>query len=143
MSIPTTRAESLTGATRNKEFFSDFSSTFAKTPFGGDLARITNERAVNQSLKNLIFTDLGERLFQPFIGSDVRASLFNNNTPVNLNLLELQIRTTIENNEPRVILIDVKVEDGLNEHEVYITIVYALINNPEEITLNIILKRVR
>ena len=55
-----TRANTLTAAKKQQEFFSDFFDSFVKTPFGNDLARITNERDVNQSLKNLIQTNLGE-----------------------------------------------------------------------------------
>lgn len=143
MSIPITRAEALTGVQKNKEFFSDFLLNFNKSPLGDDLARVTNDHAVNQSLRNLIKTNLGERLFQPMVGSDVYATLFENNTEQNRTLLELQIRTTIENNEPRVIISQVLVEEGKIEEEVEITIIYQLINNPEEVTLNMILKRVR
>lgn len=143
MATPITRAEALTGVQRNKEFFSDFLTNFNKSPLGDDLARVTNQQAVNQSLRNLVKTNLGERLFQPMVGSDVYATLFENNTEQTRNLLELQIRTTIENNEPRVIVSQVLVEEGQLEEEVEITIFYQLINNPEEITLSMILKRVR
>jgi phage baseplate assembly protein W len=139
-----TRADALTGTKKQREFFSDFNNNFDKTPFGEQLARLVNENAVEQSLRNLIKTNLGERLFQPRIGSDVYASLFENNFPENLSTLELFIKTTIRNNEPRVNLNNITVtNDSVDEHTILIKLEYNLINNPEELTLNVILKRVR
>jgi len=150
-----TRAESISPKEKQGEIFSDFLNSFAKTPIGEQLGRVTNEKSVNQSLRNLIKTNVGERLFQPFIGSDVNASLFELNTQAKRNDLEFFIRTTIQNNEPRVNLIEVLVESSLDSdttqinrlidtYEIVITIVYTLINNIEEIVLTIpLLKRVR
>lgn len=137
------RAETLTGTTKIKENFSDFLTGFDMTPFGNQVGRVVNEKAVNQSLKNLIKTSLGERLFQPTIGSDVYAMLFENNIPEDVDLLELVIKNTIDNNEPRVNLLGVQIEEQSNENALEITIYYTLINNPEPITLTVLLKRVR
>jgi phage baseplate assembly protein W len=138
-----TRAESLTTATRKTEFYSDFVTSFAKSPVGNQLARVVNEKSINQALKNLIFTNLGERLFQPYIGSNIYASLFENNTQSTRDDLTFYIDNTIRNNEPRVHLIDVDVVSGMNENELVITIVYQTINNPDPIKFEYILKRVR
>jgi phage baseplate assembly protein W len=138
-----TRANTLTAAKKQQEFFSDFFDSFVKTPFGNDLARITNERDVNQSLKNLIQTNLGERLFQPTIGSNVNRSLFEMNNFVETNLLEFYITNTIQNNEPRVILDSVTVIPTVDEGSVKITVSYYLINNPNLVTLDFILRRIR
>ena len=150
-----TRAESISPKEKQGEFFSDFLNSFAKTPIGEQLGRVTNEKAVNQSLRNLIKTNVGERLYQPFIGSNVNASLFENNTEAQLSKIEFFIETTILNNEPRVNLIDVLVESSLvqnttqtnrpiDPNEIVVTIVYTLINSVEEIVLTIpLLKRVR
>lgn len=138
------RADVLTGTKIQKEFFSDFNNNFNKTPFGNQLGRLINEAAVEQSLRNLIKTNRGERLFQPNIGSDIYATLFENNLPENLSTLELFIESTIKNNEPRVILNNVTVEtDYIDEHSIIIKLEYNLINNPEDLTLTVILKRVR
>lgn len=139
-----TRADTLTGTKKQIEYFSDFMTSFAKTPVGDQLARVTNEQAVMQSLKNLIRTNLGERLFQPTVGSDVMATLFELNTDDARDSLELFINNTVENNEPRVNLVQTIVNtDGINENQIEISLIYNLINNPEEQTLTLILKRVR
>lgn len=140
-----TRADTLTGTKKQLEFFSDFNNNFTKTPYGNQLARVTNIEAINQSLRNLIKTNLGERPFQPFVGSDIYASLFENNNSDYMDLIEMFVTNTINNNEPRVKLISVTVgqETGFNENEVQINIEYYIINNPDPVNLTVILKRVR
>jgi phage baseplate assembly protein W len=137
------RAETLTGSNRKIEYFSDFTTSFAKTPVGDQLARVINEKSINQSLKNLILTNLGERLFQPYIGSNILSSLFELNDAQDLNDLEFYIENTIKNNERRVNLLGVDVSVGSNENEIRISIVYNTINSPEQITFEYILRRVR
>lgn len=139
----TTRAQSLTTDKRKTEFFSDFLTSFAKTPVGDQLAKITNERSINQSLKNIILTDLGERLFQPNFGSNVRAMLFEDNIETNLTAIEFYITNSIQLNEPRVNLIGVNINVGTSEHELIVNIVYNTINNPEPVIFEYVLKRVR
>jgi len=79
MAVRPTRAESFTANKKQTEYFSDFLNSFAKTPVGDKLARVTNEQSVNQSLRNIIKTINGERLFNPDFGSQVLSSLFEPN----------------------------------------------------------------
>ena len=138
-----TRAEKLTGTNRRVEYYSDFTRNFAKSPVGNELSRVINDNSIQQSLKNLILTNLGERLFQPYVGSNVLKSLFENNNQNNFSELEFYIQNTIDNNEPRVNPLDITVSEGESEHELVVEIIYNTINNPEPVTFNFILKRVR
>lgn len=137
------RAETLTGSNKRIENFSDFLTSFAKTPVGDQLARAINEKSINQSLKNLILTNLGERLFQPYIGSNVLATLFELNDNLDFSDLEFYIENTIKNSEKRVNLLSVEAIAGNNEQEVKITITYNTINSTQPVTFEYILKRVR
>ena len=148
------RADVISPKQKSQDFFSDFLTSFSKTPVGDQLARITNEESVNQSLRNLIKTNLGERLFQPYIGSNVYASLFEHVTPGTSETLKHYIQNLINNNEPRITLLEIQIqtffdqkETGVykisSENEISITLVYALINNINPITFSMILRRVR
>lgn len=136
------RAQSLT-PNKTNEYFSDFLNSFSKTPVGNQLAKVSNERSINQTLKNIILTNLGERLFQPGIGSNINAMLFENDLESNLTTLDFYIRNAIEINEPRVNLLEILLEAGQNEQELVINIIYNTINNPAPTLFNYILKRVR
>jgi len=72
------------------------------------------------------------------------ATLFENNTYEALTTLQLYVQNCIQNNEPRVNLIDVQIySDPYNENEIEVTIIYNLINNPSPINFTLLLKRVR
>jgi phage baseplate assembly protein W len=88
-------------------------------------------------------TNLGERLFQPSIGSNVYEYLFEPNFKQYLTSLETYIENTIKLNEPRVNAQEITVSEGIDEHSIQIKIVYNIINNPAPITLDFLLKRVR
>ena len=94
-------------------------------------------------MKNLVLTNIGERLFQPTIGSTVNGSLFEPNDAFLADDLKSSIRNVIESNEPRVTLIDVLVSPQADEVSVNVTIIFALINNMQPQSLDIILRRVR
>ena len=138
-----TRADTLTVSKKQQEYFSDFLNSFAYSPVNNNLAKVSNEESVKQSLKNLILTSLGERIFQPNIGSGVNNLLFENSTRPTLNSIEFNIQNTIKYNEPRVNIIDVKAKETTNPNAVQVDIVFSMINNPEPISINFILKRVR
>ena len=137
------RADTLTTVRKKQEYFSDFLDNFFKTPVGDDLARVTNERSVDQALKNLVKTNMGERLFQPTVGGDVYNSLFEQNGIVEGTILEFNILNMIKYNEPRVNVLDVTVDTEKEENTLEISIIYSLINNPDPTTLTFLLKRVR
>lgn len=149
-----TRADTLTTTKKKTEYFSDFLNSFDMSPVGNQLARVTNEKSVNQSIRNLVLTNFGERLFQPALGSNVTASLFEPNTSISTFSLEKYIEDLIVAYEPRANLIKVEITTvsennsirsnaDLNENYISVNIVYNLINNPDPIALNIFLKRVR
>lgn len=138
-----TRADTLTITKKQQEYFSDFLNSFATTPVNKNLGKVTNEESVKQSLKNLIMTNLGERLYQPNIGSNVYNSLFENISGPLLSSLEFNIQNTIKFNEPRVHLLSVKATESTNPNGIRIDLVFSLLNNPEPIAIDFILKRVR
>ena len=75
--------------------------------------------------------------FNPLIGSHVRESLFNLADNGLRATLKAQIRTTIENFEPRVNLNEVIVNHPNDSNDLEITIIYDIIgqeSSPQEIT---------
>jgi len=137
-----TRADTLTSTIKKQEYFSDFLDSFAVSPVGGELGKVVNERSVSQSIKNLIMTSLGERLFQPTVGSNIYNSVFEFNDNLTNASIEFNIANTLKYNEPRCNLISVNVS-STDDYSLQVTITYALINNPEPITINFMLQRVR
>jgi phage baseplate assembly protein W len=148
------RADAYTSFKNKRIYYSDFTDNFNQTPFGQNLAVITNEQDISQSIKNLVFTNYGERLFQPSIGCNVTGSLFELSGIPLINLLQDSITSTITFNEPRAFLQSVVVQDPNNvnnpttpassdKNSIEVSITYSLVNNPAPIKLSIFLNRIR
>lgn len=103
----------------------DFRKDLLISPVSKDLAILKDEDAVKESIKNLILTDRGERLMQPYLGGNIRAMLFENLTPGTLKLIKDRVITTIETYEPRAQLIDVFVSGDMDTANVSVRITFT------------------
>ena len=63
--------------------FKDINLSFKRHPVTSDVVTIRDEDAIKRSVKNIIFTILGEKPFQPNFGSVINESLFELNTSLN------------------------------------------------------------
>lgn len=133
----------ITPVRKKQSLFSDFHKDLTQNPISEDLALKRDEEAVKESIKNLILTDKGERLMQPLIGGNIRAMLFENNTPATIKFIQEQIKTTIEEYEPRATLIDVIVQSSLDENTINVSIYFYINNIEQPITLTVFLERTR
>lgn len=123
--------------------YSDFSTAFLQNPLSRDLGMVVNENAVRASLKNLVLTNRYERLLDPYIGTDLQALLFETPDSGVTKLIQEYIKTTIQNYEPRVNLIDVKCVAYPQQNGYAATIIYSVAQFPAVQTLSIPLLRVR
>ena len=128
--------------TIQRVYYSDFLSNFDINPVTGNLGRTTNEESVKSSIKRLILTHVGERLYSD-VGSNIGRLLFEPLDFVTIDLLKIQISETITNHEPRAALLLVQPRISEDEHELSVSIVFSIINKTEPITLDLLLKRVR
>lgn len=134
----------ITPKTRRKDvYYSDVRKDMFANLVNADVSRKNDEEAVKESIKNLVLTDTGERLFQPNIGCDVRRQLFNNFTPQTKFSIENSITTTINQYEPRCQLISVDARPSQDENSILITIVFNVINIAEPVELVLTLERAR
>ena len=141
--MSTKRSERFSYVDKIDLFYSDFTNNFLSHPITKDLVIRTNENAIKQSLKNLIYTNRNERLFQPNIGCDIKKALFELNETFLAEDIKYYITKTIEENEPRVRLIDVFINNNQEKKEVTITLQYYIINLAEPQMLEIVFKRIR
>lgn len=128
---------------QQRDLFSDFLTDLDAHPITKQLARVTDVDSVSQSIRNLVLTNLGERPFQPNLGSDVLAALFEPADEVTATRITGAIRNVVEYSEPRARLLDVSVTLGPNDNAMVATIIFSLINSREPQRLDILLKRVR
>lgn len=137
------RADLYTPTNQNTIYLSDFSTDFAKNPVTGFLAKVNNEQDAKQMLRNLILTNMGERPFQPLVGSKVYNLLFEPADSVTMSMLQDTIAQTIRNNLPFIQLLGVNISDRADQNAYAISITFALVNAVRPVVLDIVLKRVR
>jgi phage baseplate assembly protein W len=128
---------------KQPEVYSDFLSNLDLHPLSNDIAKVTNGESIKQSIRNLILTNFGERLFSPTVGSNVYKTLFENLDPFTLQNLQTYVEDTVTYQEPRARLLGVNVYGNEAENSVTITIAFSIINTGQTENLNLILKRVR
>ena len=112
---------------RVSQSFKDISSSFKVNPLNEDLIATKNETAIARSVRNLVLTKQGERFFNPILGSQVSALLFENIDQLTASAIADEIRITIDNFEPRVELTEIEVFPDYDNSEFNVTIRYKII----------------
>ena len=107
--------------------FKDINLSFKRHPVTNDLVVIKNEDAIKKSLKNIIFTILGEKPYVPLFGTSVNNSLFELSNPLDHIRISDEISSTLLNYEPRINNIQVNVSNYPDSNEMNATIQYDII----------------
>ena len=107
--------------------FKDLSASFQTNPLSNDLIALKNESAIARSVRNLVLTIQGERPFQPVLGTGVNALLFENMDKLTASAIRSELRTTIENYEPRVEINEIIVEADFERNAFNVTLQYFII----------------
>ena len=121
-----TRADNFTQTKKIPDLFSDFLDDLTPHPITKDLVRVKNDQAIKQSIKNIIFTRLGERLFQPTIGSEIANVLFEPNDIILEENLKFTIRSAIAFHEPRASVISVDIFSYSEEDRIAVNIFFSI-----------------
>ena len=107
--------------------FKDISLSFKRNPVTNDILSLTNEDAIKRAVINLVRTRVGERFFNPLLGSKVENYFFELADIGVEEPLKDEIRTVINNFEPRVILRDVDVALYAEDNAMDVSIVYDIV----------------
>ena len=118
--------------------FKDISLSFDRHPVTNDILNIKNEDAIKKAVRNIVQTVPSERFFNPIFGSDVKTSLFEFVDFGTASLLEDQILVAIENYEPRINNVRVRVDPNADRNEFEIFISYNIVGQevpPQQFSL--------
>lgn len=107
--------------------FADFAMDFLPHPMTGDIAVLYDADAINQSLHNIVHTQRFERPFEMYdVASRVRSLLFELSDNLMHNELKSELFTTIVNNEPRILVVDIVVDNVPSQNAISISIFYKI-----------------
>lgn len=107
--------------------YSDLDYQFIKNPKSKDVYKHVDQKAIEQSLKNLFRTNRGERLFQPEIGTNIRSLLFQSDADLGeIETMKESLKSLIRNFEPRISLQNLDIDFQPEKNEINISIKYTL-----------------
>jgi phage baseplate assembly protein W len=129
-------------ATINK-IYSDIDFAFTKKPVTADVALSYDAQAVSRSIKNLLNTQNYDRLFNPDLGSQITALLFENISPTVASTLEIMISNMIKTYEPRATPQSVNVSSLPEKNSYSVSITFYIENATLPTTTTILLERNR
>ena len=110
--------------------FKDINLSFKRHPVTNDVVTIRDEDAIKRSVKNIIFTILGEKPFEPDFGSVMNQSLFDLNTNLSEIKVSDEIKASLDNYEPRIDNVNVSVSILADSNEMNCTVQYDIVGIP-------------
>ena len=110
--------------------FKDINLSFKRHPVTSDVITIRDEDAIKRSVKNIIFTILGEKPFNPLFGSTINNSLFELNTQFDAVRIQEEINSVLLNYEPRISNIIATVTIPPDENAMNCTVQYDITGIP-------------
>jgi phage baseplate assembly protein W len=126
-----------------QKIYSDIDFTFTKKPVTADVALSYDSQAVIRSIRNLLSTKHYERPFNPDLGANVDALLFEPISPLTAGALESEIKTAIENYEPRASLDTITVNPQPDNNAYNVTLSFYIQNATLPTTVTLLLERNR
>jgi len=110
--------------------FKDINLSFKRHPVTNDVITVSDEDAIKRSVKNIIFTILGEKPFEPNFGSVISRSLFDLNTNLNEIRISDEIQQSLLNYEPRIDNIVVTASIYPDSNELNCVVQYDIVGIP-------------
>jgi phage baseplate assembly protein W len=126
-----------------QKIYSDLDLTFKRLPATNDVALRYDDQSVVASVRNLLLTNFYERPFQPNLGSNLNAILFEMADGITSGILEKEIRNVIQNYEPRVKINQLIISPSTDENSFNMTMSFFIGNNTRATTVNMLLQRSR
>lgn len=123
--------------------YKDLDLNFTAHPVRKDVNVLTDDNAIISSVRNLLYTNFYERLFQPDVGSGLRALLFENMDSFTASKINRAINETISNYEPRVKITNLKVSPSYDDNAYSCELEFLILNKSQPAKLTFFLERVR
>lgn len=111
--------------------------TFQVNPLNNDLIVLKNENAIARSVRNIVFTVPGEKMFNPDFGTKINDSLFELLDDTSAAVIKDQIEYSLTTFEPRISIINVIVVPDFENNGFDVEISYRIIGadiDPQQIS---------
>ena len=124
--------------------YSDIDLAFKANPnIAYDIAVKRDSAAVRQSVLNILKTNHGEKPFKPNFGANLISYLFENIDSITASSMYSSIETAINNDEPRVEVLNIKISLIPDSNKINITVTVKIISTSETIFIDSSMERLR
>lgn len=123
--------------------YSDLSLSFVINPISKDVPQVTDIEAVKNSIRNLVATNFYDRPFNPTLGSNLNALLFEPAHIFTATALRNAILKVINNHEPRATDVDVNIEDDSDRNAYRVTVSFRVFYDSTTNSTEFFLTRLR
>lgn len=123
--------------------FKDLDLNFIMHPSTHDVVKSYDEDSINKNLRYLILTINYERPFHPEKGCQINSLLFDFADPLMVQIMKRTIEEAISNFEPRVNLVDVRINSRPENNDIEVSIEYIIVNTSQPVIFTTILTRTR
>ena len=126
-----------------RRLYADLDLGLSIHPVKKDVVPVTDIRAVRNAVKNLVLTNFGERPFQPKLGSNVTALLFEPTDQFTAIQMKKEIYRLLEDHEPRINATRVQILDDADANAYRVTIEFNVIQANTQTEVEFALQRLR
>jgi len=124
--------------------FRDLSLTLKSHPGTKDVLKKIDVEAVKASMKNVLLSGPFDSPFDPNYGARLRNLLFEQLTPSSVTVAKRHMLLALSEYEPRALIEDLYIgEDQNSSAGINIGILFHVVGNSEQQTLNFVLERIR
>ena len=122
--------------------YSDLDLSLTKHPAYHDITPLQDIEAVKNSVRNLLLTNEGDRPFQPEVGSNLSALLFENLNPFTMESIRMNIKDMLNSFEPRINDIGVQIDNN-DFNSIRVTVTFNITGISQNESLDFYLERLR
>lgn len=121
--------------------YKDLAVSFTANPSTGDFGVVKNENAIKQAVRNLLLTDLGERPFQPEVGSRIKGLLFEPWDVFSADSIKSEIRNCLGRLEPRIEVTRISLRDESDTNAIAVELDYTIVGETIVQTIEFLLEK--
>tara|TARA_B100001996_G_scaffold181470_1_gene138611 strand:- start:387 stop:779 length:393 start_codon:yes stop_codon:yes gene_type:complete len=115
----------------NTRDYKDFNFSFSHNPMSGDLGKKSGAASVKAAMLSIMKTNYNERMFQPEVGSGIRALLFEPMNPITEERLVQEVKDCLMRHEPRATVLGVTVKGQEEQNRYAVSILFSISTEAE------------
>jgi phage baseplate assembly protein W len=128
---------------RNITYYYDLSKVGKDYIGKRDIAILTNEQAVLESIVNIISTEPGDRVMNPLFGCPINKYLFEPLDEITSSFMQKTISDSILRFENRLENLEVTVTSNEDQNSYSVNIIFSMKTSNSKQTINITLNKLR